>query len=85
LIKNNDIWVIDKNKLVPDKITNKIKNKMLSKGFVEYSFSHFDLEIEVFCILVKKNIYKEQKWLKVINIDKVEFPTIMKKIVSIAI
>ena len=81
----NDIWVIDKNKLVHDKIINKIKNKILSKGFVEYSFSHFDLEIEVFYILVKKNIYKGQKWLKVINIDKVEFPTIMKKIVSIAI
>ena len=81
----NDNWVVNKNKLVHDKIINKIKNKMLSKGLVEYSFSHFDLETEVFYILVKKNIYKNQKWLKINNIDKVELPTIMKKIINIAI
>ena len=81
----NDDWVINKNNLVHDKIINKIKNKMLSKGSVEYSFSHFDLETEVFYISVKKNIYKDQKWLKIKNMNKVELPTVMKKIVSIAI
>ena len=81
----NDKWVINKNNLVCDEIINKIKNKMLSKGTVEYSFSHFDLEVEVFYIKVKKNIFKGQKWLKVNNINKVALPTVMKKIVSIAL
>ena len=58
---------------------------MLSKGSVEYSFSHFDLETEVFYIKVKKNIFKDKKWLKINNINKVELPTVMKKIVSIVI
>jgi A/G-specific adenine glycosylase len=81
----NDIWVVNKNKLVHDKIIKKIKNKMLSKGIVKYSFSHFDLEAEVFYIKVKKNNFKEQKWLNINNINKVALPTVMKKIVSIAI
>ena len=81
----NDKWVIDKNKLVYDEIINKIKNKMLSKGVVEYSFSHFDLEAEVFYIKVQKNMFKDQKWLKVNDINKVALPTVMKKIVSIAL
>jgi len=81
----NDIWVVNKNKLVHDKIIKKIKNKMLSKGIVKYSFSHFDLEAEVFYIKVKKNNFKEQKWLNINNINKVALPTLMKKIVSIAI
>ena len=81
----NDKWVINKNKLVNDKIINQIKNKMLSKGILEYSFSHFDLEAEVFYIKVKKNTFKNQKWLKVNNINKVALPTVMKKIVNIAL
>ena len=44
----NDNWVINKNKLVLIICIDKIKNKMFSKGSVEYSFSHFDLETEVF-------------------------------------
>ena len=81
----NDNWVISKNKLVFDRIIYKIKNKMLSKGLVEYSFSHFDLETEVFYVSVKKNSFKDQKWLKIKNINKVELPTVMKKFVSVAI
>lgn len=81
----NDNWVVNKNELVHDKILDKIKNKMLSKGKVAYSFSHFDLETEVFYLVVKKNIFKNQKWLKIKNIDKVALPTVMKKILTIAI
>ena len=81
----NDIWVVNKNKLLHDKVIKKIKNKMLSRGIVEYSFSHFDLEAEVFYIKVKKNNFKEQKWLNINNINKVALPTVMKKIVSMAI
>ena len=81
----NDNWVISKNKLVHDKIINKIRNKMHFKGFLEYSFSHFDLETEVFYIKVKKDIFRDQQWLKISNIDNVESPTVMKKIVNLAI
>ena len=81
----NDDWVINKNKLVHDEIIKRIKNKMLSKGLVEYSFSHFDLETEVFYTVVKKNNFKDQKWLRIKNINKVALPTVMKKIVNIAI
>jgi len=81
----NDNWVINKNELEQDKIINKIKNKMQSKGFIEYSFSHFDLETEVFFIIVKKKIFKNQKWVKIKNINKIGLPTVMKKIVNIAI
>ncbi len=81
----NDNWVINKNNLVHDRIVVKIKNQMLSKGLVKYSFSHFNLETEVFYLVVKKKVFKGQKWLKINNINKVELPTVMKKIVSIAI
>ena len=81
----NDKWVLNKKKLVHDKIIHKLINKMQSRGSIEYSFSHFDLETEVFYIEVKKNIFKDQKWLKINNINKVGLPTIMKKIVSIVI
>ena len=64
---------------------HKTKNKMYSKGSIEYSFSHFDLEIEVFFIKVKKNILKDQKWIKKSNINKSSFPTVMKKIIEVAL
>ena len=60
----NDNWVINKKSLVQDKIVLTIKGKMQSKGSVEYPFSHFDLETEVFFTKVKKNIFTNQKWIK---------------------
>lgn len=81
----NDNWVQNKNKLSQDKIVHKTKNKMYSKGSIEYSFSHFDLETEVFFIKVKKNMFKDQKWIKKSNINKSSFPTVMKKIVKVAL
>ena len=81
----NDNWVINKKSLVRDKIALKIKDKMQSKGSVEYSFSHFDLETEVFFTKVKKNIFTNQKWIKKSNINKAGLPTVMKKIVKVAL
>ena len=74
-----------KKKLIRDNIFIKTSFKFKSLGTVKYSFSHFDLETEVFLIVVKKNIFKDQKWIKINNINKVELPTVMKKIVSVAI
>ena len=81
----NDNWVINKNKLVHDKIIHKIKDKMQLKGSVAYSFSHFDLETEVFFTKIKKNLFTNQKWIKKSNINKTGLPTIMKKIIKVAL
>ena len=81
----NDNWVINKNKLVHDKIIHKIKDKMQLKGSVAYSFSHFDLETEVFFTKIKKNLFTNQKWIKKSNINKIGLPTIMKKIIKVAL
>lgn len=81
----NDNWVLNKNKLSQDKIVHKIKTKMYSKGSILYSFSHFDLQTEVFFTKVKKNIFKNEKWIKKTNVNKSSLPTIMKKIVQAAL
>ena len=60
----NDDWVINKKSLVTDKIAIKLKNKLKLKGLVDYSFSHFDLETEVFFIKVKKDYFTNQNGLK---------------------
>jgi len=78
----NDIWVINKKNLVYDKIALKLKNKLESKALVEYSFSHFNLETEVFFIKVKKKILPDNQWIKKNNIKKSGLPTVMKKIVQ---
>ena len=81
----NDSWVMSKNKLIQDKIIKETKSKMLSKGSIEYAFSHFNLEIEVFLIFIKKNVFKNQRWVKINRINNIGLPTVMKKIVGIAI
>ena len=81
----NDKWVLDRRKLIKDKITLKAKNKMSSKGLVEYSFSHFDLYIEVFFTKVKKNLFHNYKWIKTNKINSSGLPTVMKKIIETAI
>ena len=58
---------------------------MISKGSIEYSFSHFDLETEVFYIKVKKIIFKNQKWINKKKLNQSSLPTVMKKIVEKAI
>ena len=81
----NDNWVINKKSLVTDKIAIKLKNKLKLKGFVDYSFSHFDLETEVFFTKVKKDYFANQKWIKKNNIKISGLPTVMKKIIKVAL
>ena len=81
----NDNWTLDKKKLFQDKIVNKIKKKIKHKGLIEYSFSHFDLQIEVFFANVKKNNFSKYKWIKKNNFKKSGLPTVMKKIVEFAV
>ena len=81
----NDKWKLNKKNLIKDKIIFKIKNKMQSKGFLKYSFSHFVLETEVFSQIVKKEKFQNYKWIKKNNINKSGLPTVMKKIVKLAL
>ena len=81
----NDNWVINKRKLVRDNIVLKIKNKMQFKGLVNYSFSHFDLETEVFFLKVNKKKFSNQRWIKKSKLNKSGLPTVMKKIVELAL
>ena len=70
----NDNWVINKKSLVQDKIALKIKDKMQSKGSVKYSFSHFDLETEVFFTKVKKIYSQIKSGLKKTISTRLDYP-----------
>ena len=81
----NDDWVINKNKLIQDKIINKIKKKIYFKGLINYSFTHFNIETEVYFVNVKKNNFYKYQWIKKNNLKESGLPTVMKKIIEVAI
>ena len=81
----NDKWVIKKKNLVHDKIIYKMKKEMTSKGLVEYSFSHFNLKAQVFFLEIKKDIFPNQRWIKTNKISYSGLPTVMKKIIKVAL
>ena len=66
-------------------ICENLKTKLRSRGLFEYSFSHFDLETEIFYCNVRKSQILNASWIKKSNYSKSGLPTIMKKIVKIAI
>ena len=80
----NDNWVENRKNLVFDSIAIKFRKKIIQKGFVNYPFSHFDLNIEVFYTKVNKNLFQEYKWIKINKINNSGLPTVMKKIIEIA-
>ena len=63
-----------KKNLVYDKLILKLKNKMQLKGIINYSFSHFELETEVFRLKVNKNSFMSHKWIKKRVLIKAVFP-----------
>ena len=68
-----------------DQDIQKIKTKLQSKGSFEYSFSHFDLETEIFYGNVKKAKLSKSNWIKKSSYSSSRMPTVMKKIVDIAV
>ena len=50
-----------------------------------FASSHFELETEVFFANVKKNHFLKYKWMKKNNFNKSGLPTVMKKIIEVAI
>ena len=81
----NDIWVKDKKSLTTDYIIKNLNTKLQSKGMFEYSFSHFDLETEIFCGYINKSQFSKANWIKKSAYSKSGLPTVMKKIVEIAV
>ena len=79
----NDKWVIDKKNLYPDEILKKLSTKLLHKGSIEYSFSHFDLKSDIYFGKIKKNKVKSGIWIKKSQYLKSGLPTVMKKIVEV--
>ena len=47
-----------------------------------YSFSHFDLNTDIFYLKVKRKSFPKQKWLKISKFSNSQLPTVMKKIVE---
>ena len=81
----NDNWVDKKSLLRRDVIVNKIQKKLIRKGDLRYSFSHFDLYLEIFYKKIRKIDYPKNKWLNINKYSNSQLPTVMKKILEIII
>ena len=79
----NDVWVEKKSLLQKDNLVKKIDKNFVRKGDLSYSFSHFDLNTEIFYLKVMKNKFPKQKWLSIYRYSKSQLPTVMKKIVQL--
>ncbi len=78
----NDVWVEEKNLLKKDLLIKKINQKFNKKGNLIYSFSHFDLDAQIFHLDVLKKNFPQQKWINISKFSKSHLPTVMKKIVQ---
>ena len=79
----NDDWVEKKSLLRRDVIINKLQKKLIRKGELNYSFSHFDLYVEIFYKKIRKIDYPKSKWLNINKYSNSQLPTVMKKILEI--
>ena len=77
-------WNKNKRLIKQDKVKKLIKNKFkkINCNFF-YSFSHFDLNVEIFYVKTNKIKIKDYFWYKKNKILNSEFPTIMKKIMRV--
>ena len=80
----NDIWVTKKKLLVKDNLINFFQKKFIKYKPITYSFSHFDLEVDIYFAKERKRKIKNHKWILLDNINKIGMPTIMKKIIAAA-
>jgi len=78
----NDKWVEKKNLLKKDLLVSKIYQKFNRIGSLVYSFSHFDLDTQIFYLKILKKNFPKQKWLNKSQYSKSHLPTVMKKIVE---
>ncbi len=78
----NDKWVNKKTELKTDKLVEKFQKKLILKGKLMYSFSHFDLHVDVFFAKISKKNFTNSKWLLKSKISRSGMPTVMKKILE---
>tara|TARA_B100000579_G_scaffold94683_1_gene74863 strand:- start:234 stop:635 length:402 start_codon:yes stop_codon:yes gene_type:complete len=78
----NDAWVERKNLLKKDILIKKINQKFQRKETLLYSFSHFDLNTDIFYLKVRRKSFPKQKWLNISKFSNSQLPTVMKKIVE---
>jgi A/G-specific adenine glycosylase len=81
----NDKWEAKKNLLIKDVLIKKIDQKFKKKGSLLYPFSHFNLSAEIFYGQIKRSKFPDQKWLCLSKYKSSQFPTLMKKIIEIAL
>ena len=60
----------------------KINQKLNRKESLSYSFSHFDLNTDIFYLKVKRKNFPKHKWLNISKFLDSQLPTVMKKIVE---
>ena len=77
----NDRWVSEKKLLVKDNSTKFFQKKFTKCKSIIYSFSHFDLEIDIYLTKERKRKIKNHEWVLLNSITKIGMPTVMKKIV----
>ena len=74
----------DKKHLIKDRITRSVPVKFYKIiDNLIYSFSHFDLNVEIFYTFVKKRKIKSHYWISLNKVAKSGMPTLMKKIMNI--
>ena len=78
----NDLWVEKKSLLKKDILIKKINQKFQRKETLLYSFSHFDLNTDIFYLRVRRKNFPQQKWLNISKFSNSQLPTVMKKIVA---
>mgnify|MGYP001160291642 FL=1 len=80
----NDTWEEKRNLLKTDSLVKNLKSKLKKKGSLLYSFSHFNLSAEIFYAEIQKNKISNHKWLNISKYNSSQLPTVMKKILEIA-
>jgi len=78
----NDEWVDAKKKLKRHDVYKDLSVKYKRIGKITYSFSHFDLDIDIYKSKVMKKNYKNFNWIQSNKIDTSGMPTVMKEIVK---
>ena len=81
----NDLWVEKKSLLQNDEVVKILNSNFDIKGSIIYPFSHFNLHAEVYYKQIKKNKFPKTKWLNISKYSNSQLPTVMKKIVEVAL
>ena len=78
----SSLWVTDKNNIPNSKVyKNLIENENI-KNYVQHTFSHFKLILNIYEIHIRSKIDIEGEW---INLDDAleQLPSLMKKVANI--